>query len=71
MIAGLWGALAALPELIALAREVFHFFQGLMKEDPRQFIKEAGEAFAKVNNAKTTEEKLDAASDLQNLFKKL
>lgn len=68
MLAGLASFLVALPDLISLAREIFNWIKVLSGDDPAGFIKKSADAFKLLNQAKTDEEKMNAAKAIQSLI---
>lgn len=70
ILAAVAAALTALPELIKLAREVFAFFKHLAGDDPQGYVRDLGSAFEKLNQAKTAEDRQNAAIDLVRLIKR-
>ena len=71
MLAGIWGLLAALPELLKLGMALGKFLKDTFGDNPKKFIKDAGEAFDKLNKAETQGQRYDAARDIQSLIKRL
>jgi hypothetical protein len=63
--------LGAIPSLIKLLSGIFDFIKGIATDNPKKFIADAGIAFDKLNNAKTSEEKLEAGKQLQDLIRRL
>lgn len=64
-------ALAAIPKLIELAGQILEFIKRITGQDPQGFIKKSAEVFSKLNQAKTPQEKEDAARGIQNLIRSL
>lgn len=63
--------LKALPALVKLLSEVFSWIKELSKEDPAQFMRDAHEVMSHLRQAKTAEEKSDAAKSIQDLIRRL
>jgi len=70
-MAAILAALAAIPSIISLLREMVAFFQKQFGDDWPKFLAASGEAFKKLNNAKTAEEKQDAGRAIQDIIKRL
>ena len=71
MFAAILGAIAALPQIISLAREVFVFFKKAFGDDAAKYIKDLNETMSALNSAETAEQRVQAAKDLQKLIKRL
>lgn len=69
-MATVWEILKLVPQLFNVLKEVFAFIQKTFGDTPEKFLKDAGEAFSKYNNAKTDEEKVDAIKSLQSLIRR-
>lgn len=71
----MWGAiigvLTALPELLKLLNGLGKFLKDTFGDNPKKFIKDAGEAFEKLNKAETKPERYAAARDIQSLIRRL
>lgn len=63
--------LGAIPALLELFKELSKFLKDTFGDNPRKFIRDSGEAFKKLNESKTKEEKYEAAKGLQDLIKRL
>lgn len=69
-MATVWEIIKLIPQLFSVLKEVFAFIQKTFGDTPEKFLKDAGEAFSKYNNAKTDEEKVDAIKSLQSLIRR-
>ena len=67
-MAELWAIIKALPVLIQTIKEVFAFIQKTFGETPEKFLRDSGEAFSRLNTAKTDQEKVDALKDIKKLI---
>ena len=65
------GILKAIPDLIALFRELTAFLKETFGDNPAKFIRDSHEVFRDINNAKTIEEKQNALNKLNDLYKRL
>lgn len=63
--------LKMLPALIKLITELAAWMRASFGDDPAKFILESGEAFKRVQEAKTREEKASAAADVARLIRRL
>ena len=61
-------ALSALPQLISLVKELVGFLNKQFGDNWPKYLADSGEAFKKLNEAKTPEEKVEAAKALQSLI---
>ncbi len=66
MMAGIWGLLQALPELLSLFKTFAGWINKISGNDPQGFIKKVGEAFSQLNAAKTQEERVNAAKAISD-----
>lgn len=66
----IWAVIKLIPQLFSLVKEVFGFIQKTFGDTPEKFLKDAGDAFALLNQAKTPEEKQNAARAIQALIKR-
>ena len=71
-----WGAailalLQSLPQILSLATSLVSFVKKLLKDDPKKFLNESAQAAKKLRKAKSRDEKIAAARDLQRLIGKL
>lgn len=71
MLAAILGVLAALPELLKLMNGLGKFLKDTLGDNPKKFIKDAGDAFEKLNKAETKPQRIAAARDIQSLIKRL
>lgn len=65
---GFFAALSSIVELVGMLKSLVVWIKDTFGDNPQKFIKDAGEAFAKLHGATTTEEKQNAARDLQDIF---
>lgn len=56
MLAGIWGFLSALPELIGLIKTLIDWINKISGNDPAGFLLKTSAAFNQLNAAKTEEE---------------
>lgn len=63
--------LKAIPALVTLITEIAAWMRSVFGENPEQFILLSGEAFKRAREAKTPKERLDAATDIANLIRRL
>lgn len=70
-----WGDLLliikTLPALLKLLTEVAAWMRATFGDDPSKFLLDSSEAFKKVHEAKTREEKATAAADIARLIRRL
>ncbi len=71
MLAAIYGLLKALPDLVKLLTSMWEYINKVSGNDPAGFIVKAGEAFGKLNQAKTQQEHADAAKALADLINHL
>ncbi len=71
MLAEIWAALRAIPELIGLIKALMGWLKSVFGDDPKKFLKDASEVFAELSQAKTPEAKIEAAKKIQNLITRL
>lgn len=69
-MAEIWAVLKLIPQLFSVLKEVFAFIQKTFGDTPEKFLRDAGEAFSKFNQAKTEQEKVDALRSLQSLIRR-
>lgn len=60
-----------LPALVKLVTELAAWMRASFGDDPSKFIVDSSEAFKKVQEAKTREEKASAAADVARLIRRL
>lgn len=58
--------ITSLPDLIKLGQEMMIFINHASGNDPQGYVKKVGEAFSKLNQAQTQEERQDAAQEISN-----
>lgn len=63
--------LKSLPELLALIVSLLKLIKTAMGQDPEQFVSDAHKATEQLKNAKTAEEKKDAARAISKLIGRL
>lgn len=68
MAAGIWGVLAALPQLLLMIREFITWINKVSGNDPAGFAVKASAAFSQLNNAKTQEDHQNAAKAISDLI---
>lgn len=68
---GIIAAIAAIPEILKLIKELAIYMQKTYGDDWHSFIVDSSLAFKKVNEAKTEEEKIAAAKELQSIIHRL
>lgn len=66
-----FSALAALPDLIKLFSEVFSFIKQMMGDNPAQFVKDTTAVISQLREAKSPEERSNAAAAIQGLIRRL
>lgn len=71
MMAGIWGLLAALPEMIKLGAELFKWIKGIVGDNPKKFIKDMGAAIEDLNKAKSAEDRMASAVAISQLIKRM
>jgi hypothetical protein len=64
MLAGIWGLLSALPQLLSLISNIGTWLKQVSGNDPAGFIVKVGGAFSQLQNAKTQEDYQGAAKAL-------
>lgn len=69
-MAEVWAVIKLIPQIFSVLKELMSFIQKTFGDTPEKFLKDAGEAFSKYNNAKTDEEKVDAIKSLQSLIRR-
>lgn len=57
----LLGLLKCMPDLVNLMKEAMAFLKKVSGDDPQGYLKDLGEAFARLNSAQTQEDRTDAA----------
>lgn len=71
MGAAILGVLSALPDVITLVKELTVWIQHVSGNDPQGFIKQVGAAMAQLNNAKSVQERQDAAKSIADALHNL
>lgn len=69
-MAEIFAVLKLIPQLFNLIKEVFGFIQKTFGDTPEKFLRDAGDAFASLNQADTPEKKQDAARKIQALIRR-
>lgn len=69
-MAEVWAVIKLIPQLFSVLKEVFSFIQRTFGDTPEKFLRDAGEAFAKLNAADTPEKKQEAARAIQGLIRR-
>jgi hypothetical protein len=64
MGAAILGVLSALPDIIKLGQQFGVWINHVSGNDPQGFIKQVGAAMAELNNAKTVEDRQNAAKSI-------
>lgn len=64
-------AIAAIPAILEFLKQMTAFFQAQFGDDWHKYLADSGEAFKKLNEAKTPEEKQDAGKALQAIIHRL
>lgn len=60
-----------LPALINFTKEMAHWMRDTFGEDPAKFLMDASDTFKAAREAKTSDDKKRAASDIATLIKRL
>lgn len=68
MWSGIWGLLAALPELLTLLNSFGVWFTKISGDNPAAFAKSASAAFDQLASATTQEEHANAAKNIASLI---
>ena len=63
--------LKSVPALVKLVTEVAAWMRATFGDDPSKFILDSSEAFKRVQDAKTPDEKRRAAGDIATLIRRL
>lgn len=63
--------LKAIPAMVSLITEIAAWMRSTFGDNPEQFILLSAEAFKKAREAKTPKERMDAATDISNLIRRL
>lgn len=71
MLSAVLKALAAIPDLVSLLREVFSFVKSLTKDKPHEKLVETRDTFREVRKATNAKAKQRAANKLGDLIKRL
>lgn len=70
-MAEIWSLIKAIPAIVGLLKEVMHWFKMHVGDgDPVKFIGDVSKGFEVLNNAKTPEEKQNAAKVIQSLIRR-
>jgi hypothetical protein len=71
MGAAILGVLSALPDIIKLGQQFGVWINHVSGNDPRGFIKQVGAAMAQLNQAKSVQERQDAAKAIADALHNL
>lgn len=69
MMAGIWGFLQALPQLLSMINNFMGWINRVSGNDGAGFLLKAGTAFDQLNKAKTPEDHMAAAKAISDLIK--
>ncbi len=61
--------LRALPTLITVLKEIWEFIRRASRDRPEELLAEISKSLQEVNNAKTDEERSEAARRIANLWR--
>lgn len=65
------GLLQALPELLNLGKQFMAWLNQVSGNDPKGFVKKIGQAVSELNDAKTPEERKNAAKSIADVISRL
>lgn len=68
MVSAIFGFLTALPQLLKMIQSLMTWINQVSGNDPAGFIVKAGIAFDQLNQAKTSEDKANAAKSISDLI---
>lgn len=68
MIKDILATLAILKELLGAAKQLIAWIKKISGNDPQGFVRRMDETFRYLNDAKTSEEKLEASKRLQDFI---
>ena len=68
---GLLSLLKAIPAMVTLMTEIASWMKSTFGDDPATFLLDASETFKKAREAKTPQEKQNAAADISKLIRRL
>lgn len=70
MFKAILSAIVSLPQVLSLLKELAVFIKNTFGDNPKKILAESGEAFKKLNGAKTSEEKIEAAKAINKLIRR-
>ena len=69
--ASLLSIIQSLPAIVKLVTELASWMKFQFGDDPAKFLMDSAEAFEKAKNAKTPQEKRDAATQIAQIIRRL
>lgn len=63
--------LQAIPAIVNLFQEMARFLKQAFGDDPAKFLNDSSEAFKRLNDAKSTDDRINALKDLQGLLNRV
>lgn len=70
-LAGLLALLKTIPAMVSLITEIVSWMKSTFGDNPEQFLLDSAEAFKQAREAKTPQEKRDAAVKISQLIRRL